>query len=277
MLKKPDNWLRLGFTLLVFWVVLILFELILSMLAQFNLELNSTVARLGYITSMRGLLLLFTLVTVAVMTALLRRGLVIAPALWLAQLVRLTWFGPGFAGYKNIIFVSDWLNFIVLLLVPILLALLLWQSMERFDSGISLGKLVVPGLWILLVALTSVSSLFVWHWSGQFSGISTPNGYGLILIVVGAVVILMGAARHPVLSLLMFFSGLSVPAIMYMGIWGWYEGFTLAIVSFLPFGSTELMQSWLELMLLIVLPLLLTMVVHQYSAWRRGEKLMEII
>lgn len=247
------------------------------MLAQFNLELNSTVARLGYITSMRGLLLLFTLVTVVVMTALLRRGLVIAPAIWIAQLVRLTWFGPGLAGYRNIIFVSDWLNFIVLILVPILLSLLLWQSMERFDSEIKLGKLVVPGLWTLLVSLTSASSFFVWHWSGHFSGIAAPNGYGLVLIVVGGVVILMGAARHPGLSLLMFYAGLAVPALMYMAVWGWYDGFALAIVSFLPFGSTEFMFSWLELMLLIVLPLLLNMAVHQYSAWRRGEKLMEII
>lgn len=277
MLKKPDNWLRLGFTLAVFLSVLCIMDLFLTDVADFNLALNSTVVRQGYITAMRAMFLLISVVGVGSMTALLRRGFIVAPAVWAAQLVRLVLSGPGLNMVKNLIFVSEWLNLVAFILLPILFSLLLWQCLEHIDEELSLGKFAVPFHWILLAGLISAASLFSWHWSLQF-GLAMPGtGYGLILSLVGMIILVSGAARQPVNNLFMFYSGILVPGAVCMTVWGWYEGLTLALMSILPFSSGEFALVWAELAALIVLPILIVLGLNQLSAWRRGEKLIELI
>jgi len=275
--KKLDSWLRLGFALVVFWAILGFTEMILADIAVFNASLDSTVVRLGYITAVRGILLLLALVAVVAMTSLLRRGLIIAPLVWIAQILRLSMSGVGLDMVKNMFFVSDILNLVLLMVGPALLSVLLWQSLDHIDGDVSLGKGVIPGLWLLLATLVSVGSLFVWHWSMQFGLVVWPSGYGLIFLIVGMVIFALGSSNRPGASLVLFFSGLLLPSIFYMVIWGWYDGINLAIISFLPLGNGDFLVTWVEMVVLAALPFLLVLGFNQFSAWRKGENLLKII
>src|SRR5690606_39123346 len=107
---RPDNWKRFCFALAVFWVLLCLADLILGDIAVFNTRLTDVAVGRGYIAAVRGLLLLLVLAVTATMTALLRRGLIIAPLLWTAQLVRLALLPQGKEMVRNLVFVAPGLN-----------------------------------------------------------------------------------------------------------------------------------------------------------------------
>lgn len=276
MIKRPDSWLRFAFALAVFWAILAFTDLFLTDVAAFNLSINSVVVRQGYITALRGFFLALVLVLTLVITALMRRGLIIAPLVWVLQLARVALTGPWRDMFKNLLFVSEILNLFVFMLAPVILALLLWQGLERLDAEMSLG-LLVPSQWLLLTSMVSAGNMFVWNWSQKFSLDLWPTGYGIIILISGFVLLGVWAGVRPWASIGMFFAGLVLPSIAYMVIWGGYDGLSLALLSLLPWGRGEVVQIWLELMALTAFPLLLATGVNQALRWRRGDKLLEIL
>lgn len=276
LLKRPDNWLRMGFALVVFWAVLVFAEIILADVAEFNSRLSCIAVRQGYIASMRGIFLLLALTAVLAMTALLRRGFILAPVIWAAQIGRIALGGQWELMLKNLLFVSEILNLVMLALLPVLLSLLLWKSLEHLDGEIKLGRLAIPGLWIFLAVLVSAGNLFVLHWLPQFGLQVGFPGYGLILTVTGTVLLSFGAVGRPVQALVLFFAGLSLPTLVYMIVWGWYDGLELALISLVPVSGNDFLYTWLGLMAMTAMPLLLVLAIDQVFAWRQGKKIMEI-
>jgi len=277
MLHRPDNWKRFCFALAVFWVLLCLADLILGDIAVFNTRLTDVAVGRGYIAAVRGLLLLLVLAVTATMTALLRRGLIIAPLLWTAQLVRLALLPQGKEMVRNLVFVAPGLNWAVLILIPVALSLLLWQSLAALDARGKMLPLVYPGLWVLLTGLAVAGNLFLWHWSMHFALTLWPAGYSIGLYVAGALLLALGAEERPVTSLALFFAGLFLPVAACVALWGGYDGLHLAILALLPWGNGGVWLVWLELMAITALPGLLVLAIHQFGAWRRGRKLMEIL
>jgi hypothetical protein len=276
MLKRPDSWWRLCFALVIFWAVLCFADLLLGDVTAFNANLNRLAVARGYITALRGLMLLVLLTAALVMAALLRRGFIIAPLIWLAQVGRIAYTLPWQEAVKNLLFVSPALNLAAFSVLPVLLALLIWQALERIDPRARLG-VILPGLWLLLVLLSAAGNLFTWHWSGQLHTGAWPGGYGAIAALTGAVLLVLAAGRYPWGSLALFFGGLLMPAAICMAIWGGYDGLCLALLALLPWCPANTWEAWLGLMALVGLPLLLVTAVHQVLAWRRGAKLLEII
>lgn len=276
MLKKPDNWLRLCFALAVFWGILCFTELLLGDFAAFNSNLNRLAVARGYLSSLRGLALLVLIAVALVMAALLRRGFIIAPLIWLVQVGRCAFLLPWQETVRNLLFVSPALNLAVFLVLPVLLSLLIWQALERLDPRASLS-VALPGLWPLLAVLSAAGNLFSWHWSGQLNVEVWSGGYGAVAALTGAAFLVLTAGRHPLASLALFFGGLLLPVAACMVIWGGYDGLCLALLSLLPWSVATTFETWLGLMVLIGLPLVLVTAVNQVWAWRRGAKLLEII
>lgn len=271
--NKIDSWVRFGFVLVVFWAILCFTDMLLTDIAAFNSLLDGMVQK-GYVTGLRGIMLFLVFAAAIIMTALLRRGLVIAPIIWIAQVIRIC-ITVNFSILFNNLFLSPGLSIFLLMVVPVLLAVTLWKGLDLLDSSLEVGVTVIPGLWLLLTALISTGSYFVWHWSGRFSVGLWPSGYGLIVLVIGLMLLIIGAKR-PGASFTLFFSGLMVPSLVYILIWGLYDGLALALISFLPFGQGSFVGVWLELMLLTALPLLLLIGANQFLAWRKGEELLRI-
>ena len=267
----------MGFALIVFWAVLCATELYFGCLAGFNTALTARVAQIGYITALRGVCLLLALVAVLSMTALLRRGLVIAPLIWVAHILRFALAGPWQDMMKNLLFVSELYNLLLVLLAPALLALLLWRSLEGLDLKQDPGRLVLPGLWAITVLAVSAGSLFVFYWSPSFGLDMWPAGFAKILLLVGLVMTAFGGKEHPWISLALYFSGFLIPLAIAMAILGWYDGLNLFLTILLPFARGGFFGIWLELMLLTAAPILLSLASNQLFAWRRGKHLLEIV
>jgi len=267
----------MGFALIVYWSVLAFTEMIVVDTAAFSANLTSTSVQQGYLTTLRGLLLLLIFVAVGAMTAFLRRGLVIAPLIWIAQVLRIAFVRGGPTLWRNMLFVSDLLNLVLFLLLPVVLALILWQSLDYIDVPLGFGGIAVPALWLLLTALSSAGNLFVWYWSLQLGLGVWPSGYGLIPLVAGLIFFIFSAGERPRACLGLFFSGYLLPAFVCTVIWGWYDGLGLALLSFMPWGNGGLFIIWLGLMALVALPLLVALVLNQFSAWHQGKDLLEII
>lgn len=267
----------MGFALIVYWSVLAFTEMIVVDTAAFSANLTSTSVQQGYLTTLRGLLLLLIFVAVGAMTALLRRGLVIAPLIWIAQVLRIAFVRGGPTLWRNMLFVSDLLNLVLFLLLPVVLALILWQSLDYIDVPLGFGGIAVPALWLLLTALSSAGNLFVWYWSLQLGLGVWPSGYGLIPLVAGLIFFIFSAGERPRACLGLFFSGYLLPAFVCTVIWGWYDGLGLALLSFMPWGNGGLFIIWLGLMALVALPLLVALVLNQFSARHQGKDLLEII
>ena len=267
----------MGFALIVFWAVLCATELFFVCLAGFNTVLTARVAQIGYITALRGVCLLLALAAVLSMTALLRRGLIIAPLIWVAHILRFAMAGPWTNMMKNLFFVSELYNFLLVILSPPLLALLLWRSIEGLDPKLDTGRLILPGLWTILVLAVSAGNLFVFYWSPSFGLELWPAGFTKILLLVGLVMTAFGGREHPWKSLALYFSGMLVPLAMSMAIWGCYDGLNLFLTILLPFARGGFFGIWLDLMLLTVAPILLTLAFNQLFAWRRGKQMLEII
>jgi hypothetical protein len=267
----------MGFALMIFWVVLGFTDLLLTDIASFNAHLDIAMVQQGYMTSLRGLLLLLILLAVLTMTALLRRGLVIAPLIWAAQLLRVAFSGQWHDMVSRLLFVSDSLNLALIVIGPALIALLLWQGLELADPEGSTGSLVIPGLWLLLTVLVPAGNWFVWHWSRQFGIGVWPSGYGIILFLLGFIILMVGARERPLASLCLVFLGHITPIALCMALWGWYDGLGLGLMLFLPLATAEFGSIWLELMAVFVFPLLLVLGLNQLIAWRQGEPFLELI
>ena len=275
--KNPDNWFRFGFAVVVFWAILGFIDILLSDIALFTARLDTVMVQSGYISSLRGLLLFVLVVAVLVMTALLRRGLLIAPLIWIVQILRVGFSGEWHDMVNHLPLGSSIWNLILLTVGPALIAMLLWRALELVDSEISAGILVIPALWLLLTSLVAAGNLFAWYWSGELGVGSWPSGYGLIPILVGLVILGVGAHRRPLISLGLVFSGFLIPISITMAVWGWFDGLSLGLTLLLPFASGDFIGVWLELTLLVILPLLMVLCVNQLFAWRRGEQLLDLI
>jgi len=273
---KVDNWPRMVFALLVFWAVLCFSHLIFSDIAAINPALTAASVQQGYFATLRGLLLLLSLLAVGSIIALLRRGLLIAPLVWVAQILRLAWFEPGLDMVRNILFVSDALNLAVLALAPVLISILLWQGLERLDPHKELGFMIFPGFWLTLVILSSAGSLFVWHWSQQLGlGLWTTK-YGLVLLP-GLAILANWAGRRPWLSLVLLFSGWLLPGGLYVVFWGWHHGLALFLMTLLPWTGDSMLGTWVALMSITALPVLASLGMNQFIRWRKGKKLLQLI
>lgn len=276
MLKKPSSWSRLILALILFWAILCFTDLLMGDLTAFNAGLNSVVVAQGYLSALRGLALLLLLTAALVMAALLRRGFILAPLIWLVQVGRLAYSLPWQDMVRNLLFVSPALNLALLLILPVLVALLWWQALECIDPPVTLGPLL-PSLWMLLALLGFAGSLFTWHWSQAFYLEIWPGGYGAVVVMTGTALLLLTAVRHPWAGLALFFGGLLLPGIACVAIWGGYNGICLAFLCLLPWGGGSAMEIWVGLMTSLGLPLLVVTVVNQFFAWRRGDKFIEII
>lgn len=274
MIKRPESWLRFGFALTVFWATLCFADLLLSDAAIFNASLTGVAVAQGYISALRGLFLLLLLAVILTMAALLRRGLIIAPLIWIVQVGRLSYFGPWQDMVENLFFVSPTLNLVALVVLPPLISLLFWYGLELIDPKACLGKGLLPGLWLVLTLLVSAGNLFTWYWSLEFGLAVWPGGYGVAMMLAGVVLLTLTAGLHPWGSLAIFFGGLIVPTLACTAIWGSYDGLGLALLSFLPWCGEGPMQIWLGLMVIFGLPLLLVLAVNQYYTWRKGGKLL---
>lgn len=275
--KKVDSWTRMGFALIVFWAVMCATELFFICLARLNTALTARVAQIGYITALRGVCLLLALAAMLSMTALLRRGLIISPLIWVAHVLRFALAGPWKDMMKNLFFVSELYNLLLVLLAPALLALLLWRSLEGLDPQLDAGRLVLPGLWAILVLAVSAGNLFVYYWSPSFDLGLWPAGFAKILLLVGLLMTAYGGIKHPWISLALYFSGFLIPLAILVAISGWYDGLNLFLTILLPFARGGFFCIWLELMLLMAAPILLSLAMNQLFAWRRGKQLLEII
>lgn len=275
--KKIDSWARFCFALLVFWAVLCLTQAFFTCAAKFNAVLTERAVQAGYITALRGICLLLVLAATLSMTALLRRGLIIAPLVWALNFLRFALTGPWTEMLKNVLFVSELLNLLFLILIPIFLALLLWQALEHLDPHLRAGRLVFPGLWANLALAAFAGNFFVWHWSQILGRGLWPAGFSLIYLLTG-LSLAVGIARHsPWTAAFLYFSGLLAPLAIAVFSLGWYEGFNLFLTVLLPYAQGGFSSIWLELMLMLAAPILLILIVSQYYAWRRGRQLIEII
>ena len=275
--RKIDSWTSFGFALVVFWAVLCLTQCFFVCAAQFNAVLTVRAVQTGYITALRGMCLLLALAAVLSMTALLRRGLIIAPLVWAAHILRFALTGPWTVMMKNILFVSELLNLLLFILSPIFLALLLWQALEHLDPQLKAGRLVLPGLWANLATAVFAGSFFVWHWSQTLGLGLWPTAFPLIFLLAGLVLAVLRAKENPWAALRLYFSGLLVPLAISMFYLSWYDGLNLFLTILLPFAQGGLFSIWLELMLMIGAPILLVLIVNQYYAWRRDGQLIELI
>jgi hypothetical protein len=274
---KIDSWGRFTFALLVFWAVLCLTDGFFSDLAPLNERITLIAVEAGYVVALRGICLLLILVATLSMTALVRRGLIIAPLVWAANCLRFTLTGPYQAMMKYLFFVSELLNSLLLIFIPIVLVILLWWALGNLDPQLRIGRLVVPGLWGGLVVAVSAGNFFVWHWSHTFGMNLTPPQYSLLLMLTGLGLTALIARHRPWKALLLYFLGLLVPAGFPMALLGWYEGLGLYLTILLPFAHGGFFSVWLELMLMLTGPILLVLVVSQYRNWKRGDRLIEII
>jgi hypothetical protein len=275
--KKIDSWGRFTFSLLVFWAVLCLSNGFFSDLARLNGRLTLAAVESGYIAAMRGIFLLLILAATLSMTALVRRGLIIVPLVWAANCLRFSLAGSYQAMLKYIFFVSELLNLLLLIFLPIVLVILLWWSLDNLDPSLQAGKLAVPGLWALLVVTVSAGNYFVWHWSHSFGIDLTPPHYSLLLLLTGLGLAVLLTRHRPWEALLLYFLGLLLPAVIPMALLGWYDGLGIYLTILLPFAHGGFFSVWLELMLLLAGPILLVLVLSQYYNWKRGQKLIEII
>lgn len=275
MIKKPESWLRFCFALVLFWAILCFSDLLMGDLATFNANINNEVVAQGYLSALRGLVLFFIISAALVMATLLRRGFVLAPLIWLLQGGRIAYSLSWQDMVSNLLFVAPVLNLFIFIVLPILLALLFWQALERIDPQVNFGPFL-PSLWLLLAICGAAGSLFTWHWSLSLSLDLWPGGYGAITAITGAIFLVLTADRHPWTGLVLFFGGLLLPSIACVAIWGVYDGLSLAFLSLLPWSGGDAVV-WLGLMALTGGPLLLVTAVNQFFAWRRGSKLIEII
>ncbi|MDD4658463.1 MAG: hypothetical protein PHW26_05455 [Eubacteriales bacterium] len=275
--KKIDSWARFVFALLVFWAVLCLTQVFFACAAKFNAVLTVRAVQAGYITALRGICLLLVLGAALSMTALLRRGLIVVPLVWALTFLRFALTGPWTEMLKNVFFVSELLNLLLIILFPIFLALLLWQALDYLDPQLQAGRLVLPGLWTNLALAVFAGNFFVWHWSQSLGRGLWPAAFSLIYLLTGLGLAVLTARQRPWIALRLYFFGLLAPLALTMVLLGWYEGLTLFLTMLLPFAQGGFFSIWLELMLMFAAPILLILIVNQFYAWRRGGRLIEII
>lgn len=275
--NKIDSWKKFGFALLIFWATLCIAQGFFAAVASFGAVLSEKAVQAGYIVALRGICLLLILTATFTMTALLRRGLLVAPLVWALAVLRFTLAPPGLVQLRNLLFVSDVYNLLLLILAPIIFALLLWQAFERLDPGLTLGKFILPGLWLLLTATVQGSNYFVWRWSAVFDVGVWPPPFSLVYFLAGLCVVLMLALRRPWAASLAYYMGLLIPIVAAVSILGWYEGLGLSLVMALPFAKGLFFGIWLELLLVATAPILLLLMARQYFAWRQGRPLIKLI
>ena len=274
--NKIDNWTQFCTALIIFWAILSLTQIFFGDVAILNRVLTERAVQAGYIVSFRGFCLLLILAAVFSMTALLRRGLIIAPLVWALNFLRFALPGPWPDMVKNILFVSPLFNLLVLILVPIFLSLFLWLSLDYLDPRLKGGKYLLPILWPSLAALVFSGNLFLWHWSEAWGGGQFPR-FSLAYLLTGFALVLLTAWKDSRPALLAYYLGQLIPLSIAVILLGWYDGLNVFLATLLPFAPGASLGIWLELMLMITGPLLLALSASQYYAWRRKEELVDLI
>lgn len=275
--NRIDSWLRFSLILLTFWAVLWVAQSFFGAVAGFDTALTERAVQTGYIVSLRGISLLLVLIAAFVMAALLRRGLLIAPLVWILVILRFSLGSAGLSPMKNLLFVSNLYNLLLLILVPIILAILLWQALERLDPEFNLGRFAMPGLWVLFVVLIQGGNYFVWRWSNLLAAGSWSPSFSLIYVLFGLSLFLFTAGHNTWQAPLAYYGGLLMPLGVLISYFGWYEGLNLFLAMSLPFAGSGFFNIWLELMIVVALPLILMVAIKQFLNWRRGRPLIRLL
>ena len=274
--RKVDSWPRFYLALLIFLAVCALALIFLNTAARFNPVLTEEGVGAGYISSLRGTCLLLVTAGALSMAALLRRGLVLAPLLWLSALLPGVVTGAWTEGTRYLLFVSPLYNLILLALAPILLALLLWLGLARLDPETRVGRLV-PGLWAALALSVYACNYFAWRWSLTLGCWTWPSGFTLVYLAGSLIYIAGTAARAPRPALFSYYLGFLGPLGANMLLLGGYRGFYAFLLFSQPLAGSNPFVLWLGLMLLGVAPALLALALNQFISWRRGKKLIALV
>lgn len=274
--RKIDSWQNFCIALLVFWGILGLAEIFFTGLAGLNMRLTAAAAQAGYLSAMRGVCLLFALAAALAMAALLRRGLILAPLIWVLYCLRFTLAGPWREMMKNVLFVSGLFNLLVLLLTPVVLGLLLWLALEYLDPQLWAGRLLFPGLWTFLALTVFAGSYFSWHWSQALGLGWRPWGFPLLYLILGFLLAPLVSGKSPWPSSAAYLLGIALPPGVLFLAGGWSGGPETLLALFLPFSGTQFAAVWLELLLMIAAPPLAALLANQYYTWRRGGELIKL-
>lgn len=273
---------RLFYTLMIFIAFLVILQLLLPQIAWFNARLGDDQVQAGYVAAMQGMVLLLWLIAGGMIAALLARGIVVAPLVWVVELVRIgimscePWYSVG----DTLMFVSPVLNFILMALVPPLVGVGWWWAAAQLARWQPLARLArlaqLPALWFSLAIVAAVANWFLWHWSPAFHAASWPSPLSWTVLVPGMLLLAVIGLTRPWHALALFWSGLVVPIAVFALIHGLYDGLLLGLMAMLPVASGSYLPLWLELYLLFALPFVLTVACNQLWLWRKGMPLLSV-